>query len=249
MDKLFSDELQYYIASARLKTARQKRRAVITARDKELLRLDKYQRELWRRTREPLYVPLKPPVQKGYVRFFVLRDDVARGKQASFFENILLKINTKEYFHRKDFKKKKRVRGKKVWVDKGQFLRTLSLSEFQKLRFTHEEAALFEERMEMPRYGNKEVPVMVFKEPWRFVLRVRPHILTHQRIVDPVLESQIQELDNYITSRQLEPRMRWLTRSRHNSWKRWNPAGKNKDPYKNKNLLQIMQEEYYDIID
>ncbi|MBC9910606.1 hypothetical protein [Chitinophaga varians] len=249
MDKLFSDELQYYIQSARLKTARQKRRAVITARDKALLRLDKYRRELWRKSREPLYVPLKPPIQKGYVRFFVLRDDVARGKQASFFEGILAKINTMEYFHRKDFKKKKRVRGKKVWVDKVQHLRTLSLSEFEKLRFTREEVIFFEERLEMPRYGKKEVPVMVFKEPWRFVLRIRPHMLTHQRIVDPVLESQIQEVDNYLTGRQLEHRMRWLTQSRHNSWRRWNPAVKDKEKYKKKPLYQMVQEEYYDNID
>lgn len=249
MDKLFSDELQYYIESARLKTARQKRRAVITARDKALLRLEKYRRELWRKSREPLYVPLKPPIQKGYVRFFVLRDDVTRGKQASFFENILAKINTVEYFHRKDFKKKKRVRGKKIWVDKAQYLRTLSLSDFAKLRFTHEEVTFFEERLEIPRYGKKEVPVMVFKEPWRFVLRIRPHMLTHQRIVDPVLESQIQEVDNYITSRQLEHRMHWLTQSRHNSWRCWNPAVKAKEKYKKKTLLQLLQEEYYNNID
>ncbi|NML35851.1 hypothetical protein HHL17_01460 [Chitinophaga sp. G-6-1-13] len=249
MDKLFSDELQYYIESARLKTARQKRRAVITARDKEILRLDKYRRALWRKSREPLYVPLKPPIQKGYERFFILRDDVARGKQASFFQEILVKINTVQYFHRKDFKKKKRLRGKKVWVDKEQSLRRLDLWEFDKLRFTQQEAAYFEVQQEVRKCGKKEVPVMVFKEPWRFILRVRPHMLTHQRIVDPVLESQIQEIDNYITSRQLEHRMCWLTQSHRNGWRSWQFDVKHKEKYKKKPLYQLVQEEYYDNID
>ncbi|QJB34121.1 hypothetical protein HF329_23670 [Chitinophaga oryzae] len=249
MDKLFSDELQYYIDTARLKTARQKRRAVITARDKQLLQLDEYEKELWSQSRKPIYVPLDPPVQKGYVRFFVLRDDVARGKQALFFQGILDKINTEQYFHRKDFKKKKRVRGKKVWVDKEQHVKKLYAWEVEKLGLTPQEMAYFEVRPEFSKLKGKEVLMTVFTEPWRFVLRVRPYMLTHRRVVDPVLESRMREVDNYITIRQLRHRMNWLTQSRGGGRRRWEPPVKAKERYKKKTLLQMLQEEYYDNID
>nr|WP_295869198.1 hypothetical protein [uncultured Chitinophaga sp.] len=249
MDKLFSDELQYYIDTARLKTARQKRRAVITARDKQLLELSRYQRKLWKKSREAIYVPLQPPIQKGYIRTFVLRDDVARGKQASFFQGILDRINTAQHFHRKDFKKKKRVRGKKVWVDKEQYLRKLFPWDVSKAAFTPEEAAYFEVRMEFCERKGREIEMTVFTEPWRFVLRVRPYMLTHQRVVDPLLESQIQEVDNYITIRQLRHRMDWLTQSRRGGRRSWEPPVKVKERYKKKPLLQMLQEAYYDNID
>lgn len=249
MDKLFSDELQYYIDTARLKTARQKRRAVITARDKQLLQLDRYEDELWRKSRRPIYVPLEPPIQKGYVRFFVLREDVARGRQASFFQGILDKINTEQYFHRKDFKKKKRVRGKKVWVDKEQYVKALYPWEIEKLALTPEELAYFEERPVYSAQKGKEVLMKFFTQPWRFELRVRPYMLTHRRVVDPVLESRMREVDNYITIRQLRHRMDWLTQSRGSSRRRWEPAVKVKERYKKKPLRQLLQEEYYDNID
>lgn len=251
MDKLFSDELQYYIDTARLKTARQKRRAVIKARDKALLKLDREEDALWRKRSRPVYVPLQPPIQKGFYRFFVLRDDVARGRQASFFQGILDKINTQQHFHRKDFKKKKRVRGKKVWVDKEQRLKPLFQWEFDKHMFTKEEKAYFELRMIRCERKERDIPTWIFTQPWRFVLRVRPYILTHRRIVDPLLESQIQEIRNYIDERNLRSRMNWLTQSRSNSsaWRSWDRPLKVRERYRKKPLLQLMQEEYYNNID
>lgn len=246
MDKLLPDELQYYIDTMRIRTARRRLRTVKTEKDKQLIQLDKRLRALWRQDRHPEYVPLEPPVQKGYKRFFILRDDVARGKQALFFQGILDKINTVQYFHRKDFKVKKRQKGKKVMVVKEQDVRTFYRDEFNKLKLTRDELSYFEERM-VPTRWKGEVPQMVFTEPWRFVLRIRPHLLTHVRKANPELDSQIQEIENYMDKHYLRPRMRWLTQSRHSSWNKKLFGPKEKYQYQKKPLPQLLQEIYYNI--
>jgi hypothetical protein len=43
------------------------------------------------------YVPLEPPVQRGWKRTFVLRADVASSAKAVFYQGILDKINRVDY--------------------------------------------------------------------------------------------------------------------------------------------------------
>ena len=59
-------------------------------------------------------IPLDKPYQKGFVRFFVVRDDVKQSKDGDFFEGILKKINTYMYSDNRKFlkKKEKKVRKK-----------------------------------------------------------------------------------------------------------------------------------------
>ena len=90
----------------RIRTARQKKRMQYEDFDKQLIALSK--EEIILHNHNPGWEPLTPPVQRGWKRFFVLRDDVARSDDAQFFQNILAKINTEKWSYRKDFKKKKR---------------------------------------------------------------------------------------------------------------------------------------------
>src|SRR5438309_7971971 len=92
----------------RLRTARHKKRMQHEDRDKQLLALDREEDELYKQQRNLGWIELHPPVVRGWKRYFVLREDVAKAKQAAFFESILSKINTTEYSYRKDFKVKKR---------------------------------------------------------------------------------------------------------------------------------------------
>lgn len=73
---------------------RQKKRMQYEDFDKQLISLDKKRDDLQELKRNLGWEPLIPPVQKGWKRFFVLRDDVERSKHAEFFQNILKKINT-----------------------------------------------------------------------------------------------------------------------------------------------------------
>ncbi len=92
--------------------------------DKQLLKLHREEDTLWKQRANLGWEPLTPPVQKGWKRFFVLREDVARSKQADFYERILKKINTYAQSYRKDFKGKKEGEGAryKKYVVKKQYL-------------------------------------------------------------------------------------------------------------------------------
>lgn len=247
MDKLLPDDIQYYIAASRIRTARRRKRAVKTEYDKQLLQLSREEDALWDAYRNRGYVPLEPPVQKGYIRTFRMRDDVARGKHSLFFQGILDKINTADYFHRKDFKVKKRSRGRKIYVLKPQHLQEMRLHEFKKKQFTDREKVYFEQREVMCKNGKDSYIKMVFKEPWRFVLQISPYMLTHRRKEDPDLASQIDQLRNYINRNMMRNRMRWLTQSRHSGWRKWLSVEKARYKYPKRTLLQLLQDEYYNI--
>ncbi len=53
----------------------------------------------------------------------------------------------------------------------------------------------------------------VFAEPWRFVLRIRPHMITEQRMIDANLEAELRRLENYIERNSLGGKIYKLTRS------------------------------------
>ena len=77
MDNYLLDD---YIQCSRLKTKRQKKRLVKEDFEKQLIQLNKLQDELWEKKRCLPLVPLAMPYQKGWQRYFVLREDIARSK-------------------------------------------------------------------------------------------------------------------------------------------------------------------------
>jgi hypothetical protein len=185
------------ILSYRLRTVRQKKRMQYDDFDKQLLQLGREEKRLYKQKHALGWEPLVPPVQKGWKRFFVLREDVAGSKHAEFFENILVKINTYDWSYRKDFKVRKGRYGKHKYGVKPQSLLRPGESHFQRLGFTDFEKQFFYEKWFV--YGKKElVKRYVFSEPWRFVLRVRPNMIDKIRKKDPLLEKRIKEIDNYL---------------------------------------------------
>ncbi len=179
---------------------------------------------------------------RGYKRYFVLRDDVAKSKQANFFAGILQKINTTDYSYRKDFKVKKRKWGKKIYVVKQQPLLQPRDYHFIKLKFTDAEKQLFEERVVMDQYTRKPYKIYVFVEPWRFVLRVRPNLITKTRSRDEVIESRIQQIRSYLERNALYGRLDNLFGNSYRySWiegeRKWE-----KNPLRNKSIKTILDE-------
>ncbi|MGV3588803.1 MAG: hypothetical protein ACO1OF_17490 [Adhaeribacter sp.] len=83
--------------TGRFRSAREKKRLVKLDFEKQLRQLARERCHLLEQKRSLGYEPLKPPVQKGFKRFFVLRDDVAWSPRAAFFQEILDKINTVQY--------------------------------------------------------------------------------------------------------------------------------------------------------
>jgi hypothetical protein len=207
--------------SCRVKSARQKRRLVKTDRDKQLIKLDKRRRELWQQQSLLPMVALEHPYQRGWKRLFVLNDDLKRGPKAAFYETLLVKINTVEFHYDKWFKRKKRRKKRYVYEARQQLLREfypyswlanrMDLTEDEKACFTRVETFDIKTRSSDVKY--------VFTEPWHYVLKVMPHIVTHVKLKDVDIEKELASISGYINDNCLAPRINLLTRGRSYRWK------------------------------
>lgn len=210
-----------------------------------LRNLDRLEDELRRQKDSLGWAPLIPQVMRGWKRSFVLREDIARSEEADFFAGILEKINTIQYSHGKDFKEKKRKRGRKIRVEKPQSLLERDTHYRRNgLQLTAKELPFFDTREVWRKDGRFSHWRYVFREPWRFVLRVEPNMITWIRIRDEVLESQIGELNALIESRFLRCKMKKMKHGHHHWWRKDDERIREKDDFKNKSLTGILDEHY-----
>jgi hypothetical protein len=201
--QMHTPEWEYYATCSRLKTERTKKRLQKKDLDKQLLQNYKKLRRIWKEQWNLGYTDLVPPVQKGWKRFFVLREDVTTTKDALLFQQILDKINMinrPQFSFRKDFKVKRKQKGKKIYVDRPQLLPVIELYELRKIKLTEQERMYFNSEQRCDQYRGRQVwrTVLVFKEPWRFVLKVAPNMITQVRIIDPALMKAEAELKNHL---------------------------------------------------
>lgn len=220
----------------RIKSARRKRRLVKTDRDKRLIQLYKRQRALWdQQTQLPL-IALEEPYQRGWKRFFVLREDVKYGPKAEFYVALLAKINTVEYHHDRSFKRKKRRKKRYGYEDGQQLLREFYPCSWQanSKNLTEEEKACFAP-VETFDIKTRRLEIKhVITEPWRYVLKVVPRIITHQKPKDADIEKELARIENHIDHYYLGPRINLLTRGRSYYWKdRFNEPAKYINKFKN----------------
>ena len=235
------------ILSYRLRTARKRKRDKKNDFHKHLLQLDKERRALELQIRNLGWEPLVPPVQKGWKRLFVLREDVARSKQAEFYAGILAKINTVQWDHRKDFLKKKRVFGRKKYVVREQFLLRPSEHHFAKLAFSEKEKQQFSEEW-IYNHGRKiYIKQYVFIEPWRFRLKVQPNLIDKVRKTDPELEARLHEIESFLEINGFERVLGRLLDRNSRWWKNREPP-KHQEVFYRQNkpllsMLDVLQEE------
>jgi hypothetical protein len=244
MDNKLIQQYGQSILCYRIRTARQKKRMQYEDFHKQLIKLNKEENALRTQKWNLGWEPLIPPVQKGWKRCFVLRDDVARSKQAEFFESILVRINTYDWSHRKDFKVKRRRMGRKQYVVKGQKLVAPWEWHFAKLKFSDAEKQMFHEVLHWDSRNRAFTKTYVFNEPWRFVLKVKPNMITKVRIMDAELESRIRSLDNYMIRNDLRKQQSKALGESYQKYKYWKRGerSKEKNPILNKPLLRIIDE-------
>jgi intergrase/recombinase len=119
----------------RLKNLRSRKRIIKRAVEKLVRTKYKHHGQLWKMKRNIPLVPLEKPYQKGFVRFFVVRDNVKRSKDGRFFEDLLKKINTEMYSPTRKFLKKKRRRGRKIYVPREQRVANIYPHEWDNPKF------------------------------------------------------------------------------------------------------------------
>lgn len=241
--------LSYREDYGRFKTVRRKKRLLKKDRDKQLIQIYKRITELNNKLLALPFVPLEVPYQRGWIGTFVLRQDVAISKEAEFFQNLLEKINTEQYSHKKLFQLKRRKRGKKIYENRPQYLQMFDHSDWRRNNFrigkkefqlTAKERKYFSIK-EIPDWRGNLVSVYYFNEQWRFVLKVKPNIITHVQMHDCELESQLEELNNYLIKNNLRNRMWRLVSGRK---QHWNFGKIVEDELANKSLHKILNEYY-----
>lgn len=213
-------ELDALLSASRIRSVRQRKRVAIAHQDKQLLKLDREYSALWKIYDSRGYIPLKPPIVKGYIRFFVLRDDVARSKDAGFYQGILDKINTGTYCAEKSFRVSKRRKRRWRYIVYLQKLYKPDEATFKKMGFSRRAANCFEEVIKQDKRTKKPVKKYVFKEPWRFILRVRPNVITQQRVEAPELLAQMDEIGGFLKRNMLRPKLSKLKYGSYNSRRR-----------------------------
>lgn len=196
----------------RFRSDHTKRRIVIASRDKYLLSLSKREDEIWNLIRKQPLVTLEKPYQKGYVRKFILREDVALSKDSEFFQSILDCINNEQYSDNKKFRHKVKVKGKrkKVLEVKRQYLSFVTFYDWihkkQFVDFTAKQKNYFY-LTEVRGWDGKLQQVYKFTEPHMFVLKVSPNIITHYKPLDLDLEKERKHIRNYIRNNGLDGRL------------------------------------------
>ncbi|WP_051313156.1 hypothetical protein [Sporocytophaga myxococcoides] len=230
----------------RIQSARKKKRLQKEALEKKLIALHKEQNRLRVQIRNLGYEPLIPPVQKGWKRIFVLRDDVRRSPRALFYIDLLRKINTAQYSDSKKFLVKRRKRGKKIYLNREQRLREFYEYEWKDSKFSESEKIYFTESVLMNRKG-EPYKMYTFNEPWRYVLRIVPNMITLLQVKDAILEQRSDEIRNYLIKNNLEGKLGKLLGHRQNYWSN-SPKAKYVNPLNNKPVYKILDEYYEDRI-
>jgi hypothetical protein len=229
-----------------IRSKRRRRRTIIEARDKVLIGLYKESQRLSKQKRELPMVDLLPPVQKGWKRYFIVREDVRRSRDGVFYENLLQKINTVQYSDEKVFRKKKRKAGKRIYVEIKQELKVVYPYELFKMKFTERELSCFEYRTvyEVIKRKIQTRNEYVFKEPWRYVLRIRPNMIDKIKVHDAELEQRIKVID--MTLYDNHNNYGRITKIRDWGYDRWGDTEriKYRNPLKNKSLHTIVDDDF-----
>ena len=219
-------------------TARQKKQKIRKGADKYLLSIDRKYDMVLKQIIDLGYEDLVVPYQKGWKRSFVLHDNVRENKQAAFFEGILEKINTVQYSMRKDFKMKRRGRGRWGYIDQPQELETLYSYDFKQMKFTEEEIPWF--HPEEYWYNRLWYTRYVFSEPWRFVLKTEPNMITKRKRLNEELERQLHELSTIVD---FYPARARLCKIQGYSYRGWGlDYQDDNNPFKNRQKQLVVQE-------
>lgn len=189
------------LLSFRLRGLRSRKRRIRKDVEKQIRKKYRRNDELWDIRRNTPWVPLQKPYQRGFVRYFVVREDVKRSKDRDFFEGILNKINTYMYSENRQFLKKKRKSGRRIYVERTQKLKHVSSYSWSDPKFglTPRERQYFLKKEEYCSIRKAYVPYYEFTESWRFTLRTRPNMITHYKPVNFELEKECAELGAYLS--------------------------------------------------
>lgn len=202
------------------KNRHQHRREFIELRDKKLIRLSRRLRELNLIERKAPLIQLDKPIQKGFRKDFVLREDITRRRDSHEITRILSAINQTVYCQKEDFKVKKWH--SKQMEDIPHKLRHIPANQWDRLQWPphYKKWFTFREGVIENKWGTLIIKGYWFNYPYMFVEKVSPHIVTHIKQHFPDIEREEAEIKRFF---ELHNGWARLDHLNGNSpyWKRW----------------------------
>lgn len=203
------------------KTDRRRKREAFKQKEKQFIQLNKKESQLYKQRTNLGFELLEKPYQKGFKRSFIVRDDVAQTKYGAFYNELLAYINTTKYSLRKDFKKSKKINRKRVLVETSQELE--SFHDFQFKIIPEKFKSCFLPTVVYHPNFKSFVIKYKFIEPWKYVLKVEPNMITHRRKIDNELEQEISQIKNKIERCFLRNKIN-KAKSKRTKYKEWKVA-------------------------
>lgn len=166
-----------------------------TARDKELLRLEREYNQLHRALNDAPVVPLAEPYQRGWSKTYVLREDIRRRNDVAVFRTVLAALNQRIWSRERDF----------ILPD-GQTYRLrpriILPLEWKRLPWPASHRRLFAygpwEEEFLPRRSFRRRRLVVgfsILNPWWMEEDVQPWMITHQRGELPEVRRRMTEIE------------------------------------------------------
>lgn len=192
----------------------------IAAQDKHLLSLHKEHRKLLNVQRSAPLIELDEPYQRGWVRFFRLRDDASRREDAETLKEILDEINVYQYCRKGTFTQKNKKTGVEEPI--GHNPKKYNVKEWCLYKWPPIYHKYFEIRLVTERNWRNQLvrnQRYVFKYPFYFVSHIEKHFVTHQRVGMPEIDARLAEIEDCLYQQDIQGRLDNLLGFKY----RWHP--------------------------
>ena len=167
----------------------------------------------------PVSIPLKEPIQRGWVRRYVLAKEAEARPDREMLAAILNNIGSTVHSRHPLFLKKRTRRSRKL-VDIKQPLYEILVDQWSTKRYPRPEEWKRYFHLEYKPYYRGLQWFYVFTETHLFQLKVEPHWLTHVKVIDAQLIERKAELDTWMNYHNGWPRHRRLK----GKWARYHPV-------------------------
>lgn len=134
------------------------------------------------------YRELEKPIHHGYTAYLTLREDVLKRKDGKDYQYIIDKFAYTTWSRTTDF----RVKHKKKYEDNLPKLHYISESEYLKLDIRYHKYFYLHTRTYASWNGNVYKYYQAYIPPQYLVINIKNHYLTHVKIIDGDLESELQ---------------------------------------------------------
>jgi hypothetical protein len=182
-------------------------------RDKKLLALEREDKLLCRR---PTMVAIDPPIQRGWVRHWVLADWVKDHAQRAVFEDILREVNTEQLFSSPTRPRGKR-RSRRQMHETSQGFKRIKAAKWRQLNWSSGHKAYFRPIYHVRHHGRLLIHYILCTHHM-FELKVEPRWIRRLPLLDPESMSRRTEIGALLGKRE-EMRLNWLHGGRR--WHRW----------------------------